>query len=699
MTDYTSGSTSSNDVDVLEISSLNIPPLHNDDTDTKQKVEVVAKKNITDGVEQSSSRQGGDTTSSPLHYSRPGSTIISSAEVENLASSPPPSLNATLILSSSNHRRNSSASTSRRGIRAINHMESISETGQNVVARINMDDAATSAASYSTPRRRIIRSSMEGAGENQSTRSEGGSGTRFRQSIEDNSDDENLERRRLSSSGSSLVASLDAGMSTLRRWIHARTPSFGAGETSAPGSSTNSVSSMTTMRLGEEDVFALSHTGRRVNTTASTSSSDPNVFDPNSSRGFLYYHPLEVQVRNDVDVDHSTIYGSDDESGTHSRILHPLISSEQTDSNLSVDDNRGQQPRQRAFSEPSRARIADFISSVYGSRAIDINSTTSPTETVSPGRRIREAMIRHRRSSSMQSAGTTSPMIVEEETDATDNIAPRRIQLISSLDAEDGAIQLDVSDFEPLDAILPPESVSSNSTLEAEHTTFDDVVNNIDDGDDPNLRLPSQSDPESEARIRWIRINRRFKCMVTSVAIIFSLLLFCILISWVMLIATYVLSHNRICDVPLKEYVWLVSFQLALDVFRADIMKWLCRWRSDSQRRVPPRVILYNAAYLVYAMFVLRLGAKSVYVSESTCSSTAPELFYASLVFVCLSLLAWATIFLGYLIPFVFVAILLTRNGYFPNGDITSSRGVMGGRRTRIGTGRISGMVGGMYFA
>ena len=182
--------------------------------------------------------------------------------------------------------------------------------------------------------------------------------------------------------------------------------------------------------------------------------------------------------------------------------------------------------------------------------------------------------------------------------------------------------------------------------------------------------------------------------MVTSVAIVFSLLLFCILISWVMLIATYVLSHNRICDVPLKEYVWLVSFQLALDVFRADIMKWLCRWRSDSQRRVPPRVILYNAAYLVYAMFVLRLGAKSVYVSESTCSSTAPELFYASLVFVCLSLFAWATIFLGYLIPFVFVAILLTRNGYFPNGDITSSRGVMGGRRTRIGNGRLSGMVG-----
>ena len=96
-------------------------------------------------------------------------------------------------------------------------------------------------------------------------------------------------------------------------------------------------------------------------------------------------------------------------------------------------------------------------------------------------------------------------------------------------------------------------------------------------------------------------------------------------------------------------------------------------------------------------MLVLRLGVRSVFISETTCSNTAPELFYASLVFVCLSLLAWAIIILGYLIPFCFVAVLLTRNGYFPNGEVTSSRGVMGGRRARIGTGRISGIVGEVF--
>jgi len=96
-------------------------------------------------------------------------------------------------------------------------------------------------------------------------------------------------------------------------------------------------------------------------------------------------------------------------------------------------------------------------------------------------------------------------------------------------------------------------------------------------------------------------------------------------------------------------------------------------------------------------MLVLRLGIQSCFIKETTCPSTAPELFYSSLVFVCLSLLAWAIIFLGYLIPFIFVAMLLARNGYFPNGSPTSSRGVMGGRRTRhslLGNGRISGIVG-----
>ena len=47
--------------------------------------------------------------------------------------------------------------------------------------------------------------------------------------------------------------------------------------------------------------------------------------------------------------------------------------------------------------------------------------------------------------------------------------------------------------------------------------------------------LPVISDPERAARIRWVRINRRFQHVVTWVALLFSLLLFAILICWVML--------------------------------------------------------------------------------------------------------------------------------------------------------------------
>lgn len=49
---------------------------------------------------------------------------------------------------------------------------------------------------------------------------------------------------------------------------------------------------------------------------------------------------------------------------------------------------------------------------------------------------------------------------------------------------------------------------------------------------------------------------------------------------------------------PLKAYFWLSTLQLVLDIFRADIMKWMCRYRSDSRERVPPRVIFYNFVYV-----------------------------------------------------------------------------------------------------
>lgn len=568
---------------------------------------------------------------------------------ESAISLQPSSINATSILTPT-HRRNSSIS--RRGIRAINHMESISETGNDSSEHnqlIDMDignsnngeaaAVASTSSSYSTPRRRRrMRASggesTESVGGNSGSTGSGrgsrGSGSRLRRSrrqgdrsnpssstdnnSEENNEDENTRRRRpvRSSSSNALAASLDAGMSSLRRWIRSRRLSLGAGSSSG-----HSVSSMTTMRLGEEDIFALSHTGsdpRRITTAApSSTGSDPNIFESNSSSGFLYYRPFEVHVQNDVDVD-SAIYASDDESGTRSILLHPLISSEHTVSINSTDEGGSQQQsRQRAFSEPSRASIREFFSSVYGSRAID-GMNDEPGETVTTRRLHGGLRLQHNRSA-------TSPMIAEEEVeevDATDQqnneqigdqtLATRSIDepnILQSLSSRSGDGQLDTSD------LASHEVIAHSSTLEVEldvafNRDNDTVVDDAQD-EDLNESTPTTPDPDTEARIRWMRINRRFKFIITSVALLFSLLLFCILISWVMLTATYVLSHNKSCDVPLKGYFWLVSFQLMLDVFRADIMKWLCRWRSDSQRRVPPRVIMYNVAYVSYISLRLLL--------------------------------------------------------------------------------------------
>jgi hypothetical protein len=120
----------------------------------------------------------------------------------------------------------------------------------------------------------------------------------------------------------------------------------------------------------------------------------------------------------------------------------------------------------------------------------------------------------------------------------------------------------------------------------------------------------------------------------------------------------------------LKEYFWLATLQLILDVFRTDIMRFVFRWNTHSNEHIPVRVVAYNIAYLVYALLVLRLGIQSVFMAEnSTCPSTAPELYKSSVALVSLSIAAWSTIVLGYLVPFCFVATLLTWNGYSPSAD------------------------------
>jgi hypothetical protein len=183
----------------------------------------------------------------------------------------------------------------------------------------------------------------------------------------------------------------------------------------------------------------------------------------------------------------------------------------------------------------------------------------------------------------------------------------------------------------------------------------------------------NQADPNREARIRWIRINRRFQLMLTCVSVLFTMVLFSILVGWIVLTSAYVVTFGGDCDVPLRLFYWMVTLQLVLDVFRQDIMRYVLRWNPAQNPSVPNRVVAYNIAYLAYALLVLRLGVECVYAHgqapDSTCRTTSPELFQASLVFVTLILAAWATLIFGYIIPFCVVASILTRNGYNPSDD------------------------------
>jgi hypothetical protein len=58
--------------------------------------------------------------------------------------------------------------------------------------------------------------------------------------------------------------------------------------------------------------------------------------------------------------------------------------------------------------------------------------------------------------------------------------------------------------------------------------------------------LAPEEDPNREARTRWIRINRRFQLIITVVALIFSLLLFAILVCWVVFTSAYVVSIDKV---------------------------------------------------------------------------------------------------------------------------------------------------------
>jgi len=294
--------------------------------------------------------------------------------------------------------------------------------------------------------------------------------------------------------------------------------------------------------------------------------------------------------------------------------------------------------RSRSLSEPDAVRIRDFLFQ----------------QAVSAPQRRRN---RRRRVTSVSSENTTS-----------NNWWPRRRP-------SGGGIELPSSPASASAYLVSTPRSSTRTTMDGptETESSNQEEDTIRQTGAESGQQEDRGDSDRAARERWTRINRRFQVVINVVALIFSLLLFAILICWVGLTCAYIASVEKTCDVPLKTYYWLVTLQLILDVFRTDIMRLFFRWDATSNQRIPCRVITYNFAYLTYALLVLRLGVNSILnEGSSTCKLTAPELFQASSAFVYLSSAAWSTILFGYLVPFCFVAIILTLNGYTPSSDSQS---------------------------
>jgi hypothetical protein len=451
--------------------------------------------------------------------------------------------------------------------------------------------------------------------------------------------------------GGSLRSSLDAGMAAVRRWIRSR-----------------------------------------------SSANDDNTtqHDPSETEEFLTMSQPQIFLS---DRNSPAVF----EGGTDYR-----NSDDDCDNYYDCDMDRQQRSaRQRALSEPDALRIRDFLFQ----RALNHNTPQSQrgsfrrrrqhSSRLSSRRRSQSESIELMPSSQLSSSAAEALYTSSRSTrSSTDDTTPDEIDLMDIVTLEPSTI--------PEDSSVLPGGVMETAPQRQTAIDSTDTFNNNDGGGERNDDENSHS--VDEARARWIAINRRFQMIITVVAIMFSLLLFAILVCWVVLTSAYVVSIDKSCDVPLKvrvichfrlghvsmcfigfllsalfvharlpciyyfslqAYFWMVTLQLILDVFRADIMRLFFNWDSGSaNRRIPLRIILYNIAYLTYAILVLRTGINSVFVEEgTTCHRTAPELFQSSTAFVTLTIAAWATIILGYLVPFLFVATLLTWNGYTPSSD------------------------------
>lgn len=427
----------------------------------------------------------------------------------------------------------------------------------------------------------------------------------------------------------SLLSSLDAGMSSLRRWVISHSP-------------------------GRDGSHRRSRTSRAA-ALAQTQTDDLESGYSSAGGGSL----TSLHVTQPLRSPFQSYSVDSNEYTTYSGTSHPQQGTIHYPQTIAEEDE--QPTRQRAHSEPERSRWMSFNGRQIG-RDQNWRFRRQP-------RTLDAASI-----ASLESGGNSLPPEMIFDVDSSEHLSRVSFQVGS----HDHAIELTTpsSGNNSIESALerPDSDAHLESPLRDARMNWTRFANN----QTHELELPeSLEDPNREARMNWIRITRRFQLLVVLVGLIFSVLLFSIMVTWVVLMSAYVVSIDDGCDLPLKPYFWLATIQLMLDVFRKEIMKVVFRFDSSRQgQRIPTKVIFYNLAYLTYAMLVLRLGVQSVFMTEeSLCPHTAKKLFNTTKVFVSISIAAWLLVLFGYLLPFCLVAILLTRNGFSPETELNQGAG------------------------
>jgi hypothetical protein len=421
----------------------------------------------------------------------------------------------------------------------------------------------------------------------------------------------------------SLLSSLDSGMTALRRWmVNRASQSVG---TPASNPRPSRAAQVIQMQVNDDE--------------ESNHGSEPSIGGGGGGAYEHYVGSISSGDRQIPSLSSSLSYHGSMHSGTSEEYLHSIGLVPQHDGAImypqTIQEEDEHPSRQRANSEPERSRWTSIMNRRRGAR----DRIQYPP--LHGNRRLVHNRQRQQRES-LVSDGNSLPseMIFDMESSEHLNRVSFRIGSQSSSVVENNP------------GMEMPSQRSGNASSSA--TSGNQIEDNVD--------------PLREARRNWIRINRVFQLIVTVVGLIFSFLLFSIMVTWVVLTSAYVVSIDEVCDLPLKTYFWLATIQLMLDVFRKEIMRFVFRFDPSRHRdQIPTRVIFYNLAYLTYAMLVLRLGISSIFLNEgSQCPYTAKKLFNTTRIFVSITIAAWLLVLFGYLIPFCIVAILLTRNGYSP---------------------------------